>query len=87
MNNSDLVNRIASSLIKGEMFERVSWMCVKNLVFGFIHDIAIYYDNEIFLPFQAGDLYEKIRMYSEALKCYKKGDNYKRGNCNNWHMY
>ena len=28
---------------------------------------------------QAGDLYEKIRMYAEALKCYKKGDNYKRG--------
>ena len=40
---------------------------------------------DYFLPtylfkFQAGELYEKIGKYQEALQCYRRGDSYARGN-------
>lgn len=48
MDNSELVQRVAATLIKGEMFER------------------------------AGELYENIRKYEDALQCYRKGEAYTR---------
>ncbi|KAL5017204.1 hypothetical protein ScPMuIL_006793 [Solemya velum] len=48
MTNSDLISRIASALIKGELFER------------------------------AGDLYEKIKDYTHAMDCFKKGKSFRR---------
>ncbi|XP_060552918.1 intraflagellar transport protein 172 homolog [Ruditapes philippinarum] len=48
MSNTDLISRIASALIKGELYER------------------------------AGDMYEKIRDYTQAMGCFKKGKAYRR---------
>lgn len=65
INNSELVNRIANALIKGDMYERVS--C-----------IAAYVNSSSHCLHQAGDLYEKINKYPDALQCYRKGENYRR---------
>lgn len=80
--NSDTVSRIASSLIKGEFYERVSegsgfdWSAALQK---HKSSEAALFKGGVFSPEQAGDLFEKIRNNQRAQECYVKGAAFRKG--------
>ncbi|KAF7235879.1 hypothetical protein EYD10_17309 [Varanus komodoensis] len=65
LGNVDLVNRVATALVRGELFEQVKRVCDRGRGSG---------DGEA--SCQAGELFEKIRNPQRALECYRKGNSF-----------